>query len=63
MGLTWMRTAGFWPPLILTKPTPESWEIFCASRVSARSSTLESGNVFEVSARVRIGASAGLILL
>ena len=63
MGFTWMRTAGFWPPLILTKPTPESCEIFCASRVSARSSILGSGSVFEVRARVKIGASAGLVLL
>ena len=35
-----MRTAGFWPPLMLTRPTPGSCEIFCASRVSARSSHL-----------------------
>ena len=34
-----MRTAGRWPPLMLTRPTPGSCEIFCASRVSARSST------------------------
>ena len=58
-----MRTAGFWPPLMLTRPTPGSCEIFCASRVSARSSTFGSGSVVEVSASVRIGASAGLILL
>ena len=35
-----MRTAGFWPPLMLTRPTPGSCEIFWASRVSARSSHL-----------------------
>jgi hypothetical protein len=29
------RTAGRWPPLMLTTPTPLSWEIFCAMRVSA----------------------------
>jgi len=29
-----MRTAGRWPPLMLTSPTPVSCEIFCASRVS-----------------------------
>ncbi len=58
-----MRTAGFCPPLMLTSPTPGSCEIFCASRVSARSSTLVSGSVLEVSASVRIGASAGLVLL
>ena len=45
MGLAWMRTAGFWPPLMLTRPTPGSCEIFCARRVSARSSTCESGRV------------------
>ena len=38
-----MRTAGFCPPLMLTSPTPGSCEIFCASRVSARSSTFDSG--------------------
>ena len=44
-------------------PSPPICEIFCASRVSARSSTCGSGTVFEVSASVRIGASAGLTLL
>ena len=58
-----MRTAGFCPPLMLTSPTPGSCEIFCASRVSARSSTFDSGSVLHVSASVRIGASAGLVLL
>ena len=57
------RTAGFWPPLMLTRPTPDSCEIFCAKRVSAKSSTFESGMLSEVSASVRIGASAGLVLL
>ncbi len=38
-----MRTAGFCPPLMLTRPTPGSCEIFGERRVSARSSTLESG--------------------
>ena len=45
-GLAWMRTAGFWPPLMLTRPTPGSCEIFCARRVSARSSTWSSGSSF-----------------
>ena len=44
-----MRTAGFWPPLMLTRPTPDTWAIFCANRVSARSSTAESGSVSDVS--------------
>ena len=51
------------PPLILTSPTPGTCEIFCARRVSAKSCTCESGSVFELSASVRIGASAGLDLL
>jgi hypothetical protein len=55
--------AGFWPPLIDTRPTPESWEIFCARLVSARSWTLVRGRVSEVRASVRIGVSAGLTLL
>ena len=40
-----MRTAGFCPPLMLTRPTPGNCEILGASRVSARSSTFESGSV------------------
>ena len=63
MGLAWMRTAGFWPPLMVTRPTPLSCEIFGASRVSTRSSTCESGIEFEVIASVSTGASAGLVLL
>ena len=62
-GLTWIRTAGRWPPLMLTRPTPGSCEIFCATRVSAMSCSFVSGSVFEESARVRIGVSAGLTLL
>ena len=58
-----MRTAGRCPPLMLTSPTPVCCEIFCASRVSARSSTRGRGSESEVSASVRIGASAGLLLL
>src|SRR5205807_1808407 len=49
-----MRTAGRWPPLMLTNPTPESWEIFCAKAVSAKSSTLESGRLSVARASVRI---------
>src|ERR1700687_4459086 len=63
VGLAWIRTAGFCPPLIETSPTPGSCEIFCANEVSARSSTLDKGRESEVSARVKIGASAGLTLL
>ena len=50
VGFAWMRTAGFCPPLMLTSPTPGSCEIFCASRVSARSSTFDSGSVLDWSA-------------
>src|SRR5215510_11901426 len=63
LGFAWILTAGFCPPLMLTRPTPGNCEIFCASRVSARSCTLDKGIVLDVSARVRIGASAGLVLL
>ena len=63
MGLTRTRTAGFCPPLMLTSPMPGSCEIFCANRVSARSSTCDKGMEFDVIARVRIGASAGFVLL
>ncbi len=61
-GLTCTRTAGFWPPLMLTSPTPGSWLIFCARRVSANSSTLGRDRVSEERARVRMGASAGFVL-
>src|SRR5260370_1239641 len=42
-----MRTAGRCPPLMLTRPTPVSCEIFCARRVPARSSTWVSRKVAE----------------
>ena len=63
MGLTCTRTAGFCPPEMDTRPTPGSCEIFWANRVSAKSSTRERAIVFDVSASVRIGASAGFVLL
>ena len=59
---TWMRTAGRWPPLRLTRPTPPTCEIFWASRVSTRFWTWVSGRVSEVTASVITGASAGLTL-
>ena len=58
-----MRTAGRWPPVMLTSPTPGSCEIFAASRVSASDWISGSGIVREESASVRIGVSAGLTLL
>ncbi len=57
-----MRTAGRWPPEMLTRPTPGICEIFDASRWSAMSSTSVRGMELEVTPMVRIGASAGLIL-
>jgi len=63
VGFAWMRTAGLCPPLMETRPTPDNCEIFCASRVSARSSTRASGSVFDVTASVITGASAGFDLL
>ena len=57
------RTAGRWPPEMLTRPTPESCEIFCAMRVSDRSTSWVMGSVREDTARVMTGASAGFTLL
>ena len=56
------RTAGFCPPLIETRPTPDTCEIFCARIESAWSSTWSSGSESDQTARVRIGVSAGLLL-
>ncbi len=60
-GSTWTRTAGFCAPLMVTRPTPNTWEIFCARMLSAASFTWSSGSVFEVTASVRMGTSAGLL--
>ncbi len=62
-GLTCTRTAGFWPPLTVTSPTPLNSDSFGARRVSARSSICVVGSVCEVSANVSTAASAGLTLL
>ncbi len=62
-GFTCTRTAGRWPPDSVTSPTPDSCEIFCATRVSARSCTFGKARLFDVIASVTIGASAGLTLL
>src|ERR1035438_146103 len=45
---------------MLTRPTPGNCDILGARRVSARSSTFDSGSSVEVRARVRMGVSAGL---
>ena len=62
-GFAWMRTAGRWPPAMLTSPTPGSCDSFCATRVSTRSCTCGNGTVFEVIASVSTGVSAGFTLL
>ncbi len=46
---------------MVTSPTPETCEIFCARIESAASSTWSSGSAREVTARVRMGVSAGLL--
>jgi hypothetical protein len=55
------RAAG--RPAIDTRPTPGSCEIFCATRVSTRFCRRGSGMVFDITAMVRMGASAGFTLL
>ena len=46
----------------MTRPTPDTWLIFCASRVLTRFCTSVSGKVSELIAIDRMGASAGLTL-
>ena len=46
----------------MTRPTPLTWLIFCASRVLTRFCTSGNGKVSEVIASVSTGASAGLTL-
>ena len=62
-GFAWMRTAGRWPPAMLTSPTPSTCESLGARRFSARSCSLITGSEGEVTAMVNTGASAGLTLL
>ena len=61
-GSSSTRTAGNAPPLIEAWPTPSTWESFCAITVDAASYIWPRVSVSEVSARIMIGASAGLIL-
>jgi hypothetical protein len=63
VGFTRTRTAGFCPPLMLTRPTPWISAMRGARRVSARSSSADSASSSEVIARVRTGGSAGFDLL
>ena len=62
-GSIWTRTAGFWLPSIVTRPTPVTSLSFCAMTVSARSLTFSKGIESELICRVRMGVSAGLTLL
>ena len=57
-----MRMAGRMLPCTDTWPTPDTWLRRGASRVSATSLRSRSGTDAEVSARVRIGVSAGFTL-
>jgi len=57
-----MRTAGRWPPEMLTRPTPLSWAILFENCRSTMPSTSPRGRVLEVMAMVMTGASAGLTL-
>ncbi len=60
-GSSWMRTAYFCAPYTRTCATPPTIESRCASVVSPYSSSVESGTSVDVSANVKIGASAGLV--
>src|SRR3546814_8335750 len=62
-GLACIRTAGRCPPVMLTRPTPDTCDSFCATRMSIRSRTSYSGKVGEVTARLITAVSAGLTLL
>ena len=61
-GLTRMRMAGCSAPLTVTSATPSTWDMRWAMMLSATSYMLLASMVFEVSARIRIGAAAGLTL-
>ncbi len=61
-GCSSTRTAGSEPPPTVTSPTPVTCATFCASTVEARSYSWLVVRVFEVSARIMIGACDGLIL-
>ena len=47
------------PPCTVTRPTPSISDSFGWSKVSAASDTVAMGSRSEVSAMVRMGASAG----
>ena len=62
VGSSSTRTAGSAPPPTVTWPTPSTCESFCASTVEAASYICPRVRMPEVSARIMIGASAGLTL-
>jgi hypothetical protein len=62
VGLTSTRTAGNELPPTVTWPTPDSCDSFCAMIVDATSYICPCVIVSDVSARIMIGASAGLTL-
>src|ERR1700686_203026 len=62
LGSTCTRTAYFCAPYTCTCATPFTMEPRCAIVVSAASSTCDSFRVGELSARYRIGWSAGFTL-
>ena len=63
LGLTCTRTEGRLDPAKLTSPTPETCDRRWARRFSTMSCTVMMGKVGELTASVKIGASAGLTLL
>lgn len=62
VGFSSTRTAGSDAPPMLTWPTPEICDSFCARMVEAASYSSPRDLVSEVSPRIMIGASAGLTL-
>jgi len=64
VGLAWMRTEGFLSAPILTRPTPGSCEnLLGKARVGQIFNLVERQFLRRSSASVRIGESAGLVLL
>ncbi len=59
VGFTCTRTAGRELPQTSTCPTPSICESFCASTESAKSYICGRPTRSELSANIRIGASAG----
>src|SRR6185503_14827767 len=62
VGSSCTRTAYFWAPYTCTCAIPGTIEMRWARYVSPYSSRSDSGIVFEVSAKYRIGWSAGFTL-